>query len=197
MTSTDICNIALAYIAKNRITSLDDNTEEARQCKLFYNHCRKQLLRSYTWGFARKHTVLAKLTDTVRGWLYVYAYPRNCLAVRFVYNKEGAAVKETDREQFEICITTSNVQAICCDIENALMEYTVDVIDSSVFSDDFVEALSRLLSSKIALKLTGNAGVVEQQYKFFELATQQAKVATMFERQKDTIYPDDFISVRG
>lgn len=196
MTNTDICNMALAYIAKNRITSLDDNTEEARYCKLFYDHCRKQLLRGYSWGFARKHAVLANLTDSVRGWLYAYAYPSNCLAVRFIYNEAGASIKESEREEFEICITNSGNQAICCNIPNALMEYTVNVVDSNVFSDDFVEALARLLASNIALKLTGNSAIGDSQYQMYRIATNQAQVATLLERQKETVYPDDFVSVR-
>ena len=81
-----------------------------------------------------KHAVLANLTDSVRGWLYAYAYPSNCLAVRFIYNEAGASIKESEREEFEICITNSGNQAICCNIPNALMEYTVNVVDSNVKS---------------------------------------------------------------
>ena len=45
MNNTDICNMALAYLAKGRISSIDENNELARQCKLFYDHSRKGLLR--------------------------------------------------------------------------------------------------------------------------------------------------------
>ena len=54
MTPTDICNMALAFIAKGRISSMDEQTEQARQCKLFYDIVKKDLLRNYTWGFAKK-----------------------------------------------------------------------------------------------------------------------------------------------
>ena len=41
MTPTDICNMALAFIAKGRISSMDEQTEQARQCKLFYDIVKK------------------------------------------------------------------------------------------------------------------------------------------------------------
>ena len=51
---TDVCNMALAHIAKGRISNIDEQSELARQCKLFYEPTRKELLRSYTWGFAKR-----------------------------------------------------------------------------------------------------------------------------------------------
>ena len=61
MNNTDICNMALAYLAKGRISSIDENNELARQCKLFYDHSRKGLLREYSWGFAKRIIRLAEL----------------------------------------------------------------------------------------------------------------------------------------
>ena len=59
---TDVCNMALAHIAKGRISNIDEQSELARQCKLFYEPTRKELLRSYTWGFAKRVSKLAELS---------------------------------------------------------------------------------------------------------------------------------------
>ena len=73
-TNLTICNMALGYIAKSRITSLTDSTEEARQCNLYYDHLRQQLLTSYNWGFAKRVSALALVSDTTMfGYDYVYA----------------------------------------------------------------------------------------------------------------------------
>ena len=45
MNITDVCNIALAHIAKAKIASIDEASEQARQCKLFYDSTKKQLDR--------------------------------------------------------------------------------------------------------------------------------------------------------
>ena len=61
MNSTDICNMALAYIGQGRIASLEEKGEEAVQCKLFYNHLRRKLLSEYRWNFAERYVKLALL----------------------------------------------------------------------------------------------------------------------------------------
>ena len=82
MNNTDICNMALAYLAKGRISSIDENNELARQCKLFYDHSRKGLLREYSWGFAKRIIRLAELDASNPDWKYVYAYPEKCVCAR-------------------------------------------------------------------------------------------------------------------
>lgn len=84
VTNTDICNIALSYIGKRQIQSLDEQSETARQCKLHYNNARQNLLRSYAWGFAKKVTVAALLNTKYPGWEYVYAYPSECVSLRLI-----------------------------------------------------------------------------------------------------------------
>lgn len=91
MSPTDICNMALAYIAKSRIASMDEQTEAARQCKLFYDTTRKQLLREYSWGFAKRVDKLAELTQADKSpyWKYIYAYPERCVCVRKIFDAES------------------------------------------------------------------------------------------------------------
>ena len=52
MNSTDICNMALAYIGQGRIASIEEESEEAIQCSMFYDHLRRKLLSEHRWGFA-------------------------------------------------------------------------------------------------------------------------------------------------
>lgn len=196
MTAIDICNMALGYIAKQRINSLEENREEARQCKLYYDHCRKMLLRDYNWGFAKKHAPLALLDAKVKGWSYVYKYPNNCLAIRFIYNDSGAAAKEYDRGKFDTFITADDTHAICTDIEQANIEFTTDTTDADMFSVDFSEALARLLASNIATMLTGNQGVANNQYQLFQMAMQRARTGNFYEQQKDVHFPQGYADAR-
>ena len=73
LNNTDVCNMALAHLGKGRIANIDEQTEQARQCKLFYETTKKQLLREYTWGFAKRIMKLAELTDESPYWEYLYA----------------------------------------------------------------------------------------------------------------------------
>lgn len=64
ITATTICNMALAYLAKQRIVDINEQTETARQCKLFYDITKQELLREYSWGFAKR---VAKLSLLAKG----------------------------------------------------------------------------------------------------------------------------------
>ena len=134
MTSTDICNLALSYLSKGKITSMDDNTEEAAQCKIHYDHARRLLLRQYPWGFAKRTVKLALLAGKEPGWDFAYAYPAGCLAVRYVFDEEGASAKEEHVQDFDTAMLTGNQKALLTDVELAWCEYTYNVKDVDVIS---------------------------------------------------------------
>lgn len=196
VTNVSICNMALGYIAKTRIFSLEDKSEEARMCKLYYDHLRKMLLRNYTWGFAKRVSKLALLNKKVLGYEYAYAYPSECLAVRHIYNEAGASVKEYEREKYDIFTTDNGVVAIACNVEDAFIEYTHDTVDVDTFSVDFVEALSRIIAYNIAQTLTGSPNIAKEQYELFQAMMMNAKLASAKERDAMPHFPDDYISVR-
>ncbi len=196
MTNTDICNMALSHIAKGRIVALDENTETARQCRIHYDHLRRMLLRDYTWGFAKRMIVLARLDINIPGWEHVYALPEMCLAARLIFNEAGASVREFEKEKYDSFLVKGNIQAIGCDIPEAYLEYTYDATDAELFPPDFVEALSRLLASALSMALTANAGLQQTQYQLYQVAIQKAMLATAQEREKMPEYPDSYIRAR-
>lgn len=55
----DICNRALQKLGASRITSLTENSVNARACNLCYEHVRDAELRAHSWNFAIKRSQLA------------------------------------------------------------------------------------------------------------------------------------------
>lgn len=196
MTNTDICNMALSFLSKGKISSIDDNVEEAKQCKIHYEHCRKMLLRQYPWGFAKRVTKLAVLDEKVSGWNYSYAYPQQCLAVRYLFNDDNAETKEVDITEFDMAIVSDNQRTLLTDIENAWCEYIYDVKDVDMFSEEFVEALARLLASQMAMVLTGNANIQQSNYQIYQLMMEMAKTQNAQERRIKTEYPESYANAR-
>lgn len=103
--AVDVANNALANIgARSLISSLTEDSPEARACNLQYTTVLQTLLRSAHWGFAKKSltaSLLKALPGTPEnsstpadnlwhesypppGWTYSYAYPSDCLLVRAV-----------------------------------------------------------------------------------------------------------------
>ena len=195
ITSTDICNLALAYLAKGRIISMEENTEEARQCAMHYDHCRRMLLRAYRWGFARRTEKLALTDEKIPGWRFVYGYPSQCLSVRFVFPEEFACRKEYDRWQYEIA-DVGSVKVVCSNVEHAWCEYTEDITEVKRMSEEFVEALARYLAASMAVVLTGNEGMMNMNYQLMQTALAQAQTEAAREREQTPKWPTKYAEAR-
>lgn len=93
---TDIANLALDAIGSPTVLGdIEDGTREAQICLRSYRECLMQLLRGAHWQFARKDAPMQLLADAtgqtdgvgalvVPPWIYEYAYPTDCVAVRFI-----------------------------------------------------------------------------------------------------------------
>lgn len=196
MQSTDICNMALSYIGKDRIDSIDDDSETAKQCRIHYNHTRKRMLLAYPWGFARRCDKIALLTSTVPGWTYCYAYPSECLSVQFVFDEDHARHKEMHRQDFRVVMVSAYDRAIATDVDEAYAEFTYDVKDPSVFSEEFSDGLAHLLAAAMAISVTGSAAIQTQNIELAQQAIEQAKYLDAVEQERRTEYPRKYADIR-
>lgn len=199
LNNTDVCNMALAHLGKGRIANIEEQTEQARQCKLFYETTKKQLLREYSWGFAKRIMKLAELTEESPYWQYLYAYPKNCVCVRKIFASDdlNKYIEETDKDKWDLFLATDNTLAIGCNISQAYMEYTYDVDDVSLFSADFLDALVHMLAYNICLPLTGNTALQQQHYQLAQMALSRAKYTTAAEKKEKLEYPSKYFDGRG
>lgn len=195
---TDICNRALAVLGKNRIVSIDEASEPARQCKLFYTSTKQSLLRKYDWGFAKKVVALAMLTQKHPRWEYSYIYPEKCIRAISIFAKDRPPVDmESRKEKYEIYMANDNQCAIACNIGDAYMEYIYDVDDANVFPVDFAEALVHLLASNMALQLNGNYDMKVQEYQLAMAYVRDAVGISAMERQREPEFPNKYVNARG
>lgn len=76
----DIANRALQKLGAERITSLTQNSENARAANLCYTSIRDAELRAHPWNFAIKRAQLAAdSTAPAFGFSYSYTLPSDCL----------------------------------------------------------------------------------------------------------------------
>ena len=200
MTPTDICNMALAFIAKGRISSMDEQTEQGRQCKLFYEITKRDLLRNYTWGFAKKIDKLAELTQSEKNpyWVYIYSYPQKCVAVRKIFDKDtGKEVLAGQQEEWDLFMVKDHVLGVGCNVPRAYLEYTYDVDDANLFSPDFVDAFAHMLAFNICIQLTGNSGLQQTQYQLAQAALMRARYTAASEKHSIPDYPTRYFDGRA
>lgn len=155
VSEVEICNLALASFGHTiQIESLDEASEEARQCKLHLPHARRSLLMDpgYDWSFARKRISLAQETtnELSDAWAYCYAMPEKFLKVRWLEPQplpNLSAPYQIDLGKFY------------CNESPAYLRYIEDVEDVSVFPQQFVDALAVRLASRIVYPITKDAGL--------------------------------------
>jgi len=147
-TQATICNLALAKISAKRIVSINDETNEARWCRVHYEQTRDEVLRAHPWNFASDRATLSEVLPVPAfGWAHKFALPSDflrLLQLNDVADDEG--VKSYEIEKGGLLLT---------DEEIAQIRYTARVTDESKYDPLFIEAFSTKLASEIARPITG------------------------------------------
>jgi hypothetical protein len=153
----DICNMALSRLGCTKITSIDEESTTAKACKIEFEPTRDSILRDYPWNFATKIESLARLNgEKYFGWEYVYSYPKSCLFDRKIFNE--ATYNSVDKQPYRIISSNINSKLlILCNLDDAFMEYTAKITDTTLFDASFVDAFAWKLAANLAKPLTGNA----------------------------------------
>ncbi len=176
MTSAvQICNMALGYLHHGiRIAALDEGSNEADQCSLYYDPALRHALRAAPWSFARRYEQLADLgASPSPAWLKAYAYPADALLVRAIL----PVVRGTPPNRFEVASTAAAGRVILCDVEPATAEFTAYVSDPTRFDPSFVSAFAWHLASEMAIVLTGSAPLKQLADAQFARAVNSAMVS--------------------
>lgn len=180
-TKINIINRALSHLKQRTITSLTEQSEQARKALMFYDNCRKTALRSCDWRFARVQATLNLLgdidtamayptdlskQDVIDQFNYLYAYPADCVRLVKVYNNIFAIFPEPYLDtfvrhgrlaKFEVMRSPiTKVISIACNLEAAKCHYTIDMKDESQFDDMFQDAMAWALADDLCMPLTAD-----------------------------------------
>lgn len=155
-TEVDICNLALGNIHAKSINDLGETDNvEAPACKLRYPIARDLVLAEAWWQFAGRDEAGALLSEEPTEWSYAYAYPQDCLEVRYIV-PPGKARYRFDEIEFKVGILSDGTtKAILTNQEDACIAYTFRQTDTQKFPAHFVTALSWYLSGDLAIPVAG------------------------------------------
>lgn len=137
----DICNRALQKLGAKRITSLTDDSVNARACNSAYEIVRDAELRSHPWNFAIARAELAAdATAPAWGRANAYQLPSDFLRLMPDYPEDNSLSKDWVIEKNKI---------LSDDTDPIYIRYIYRVEDTSLFDALFIDALA----TKIALEL--------------------------------------------
>lgn len=149
----EIWNMALTHLnARNQISSAAEDSNEAAQCRLFYDTARDTVLAAIGWRFAEGRVSLAQTANTPTGWAYEYTQPSDTATIRRIYNSLDPNGSDEPPIKFE---TGHNGTApvIWTDQYEADVIYTRKFETVAHYPAPFVLALSFYLAYLIAPKL--------------------------------------------
>jgi hypothetical protein len=192
ISKTEIINLALAHLKQRKIANTTEVSIQAQEANRCYETARREALRSHDWGFATvvktaalNATYPISATGVYAGqWLFAYTYPSNALAVWHVYNE--STVDKDNGERFRVIYDDANNQkVILTDTDQALIEYTFDVQDTTLFDANFVTAFAWRLAYDMAPNLTGDDSIAGEMIKMFNMAISEAERMSSYEARDD------------
>lgn len=197
-TKLDICNMALAILGQDYLSSLTEENQRAVLCNQYYDIVRQQILRAHDWSWARVKDKLVLLREEEDGPEFatmVYQKPAACLFVTKLYN-EGIHRWIDDREfKLEYDKELAN-EVIRTRMVEAYAEYVKDVEDTSIFDSNFIAALAALLAHEIAMSLTGSTNLSQLAMQKYQLALNEARYTNKVEQLEDAVFQNPYLESR-
>jgi hypothetical protein len=195
---TLIFNLALSMIGVGARVSLpSEESNEARECNLWFDTARDWVLRAAPWTSTRANSRLAlqaervdpdewAITDPDPGWQFSYATPSDMLAPRYM----------SDYSQF-ILTTYGNQQRIVTNTENAILVYSKRQERIELWDAQLQLAVAATLGAFVCLKLRGTPATARMMEDRANGLILSARVldANVGDEQLDTI--PDWLAARG
>jgi hypothetical protein len=182
--AVDICNRALSRVGEARITSLTDDTKQARACNSAYSLVRDEVLRAHPWNSAIARASVAKLSDDPAfGYDAQYQLPSDCLRVVEVYDTKLPWVVEGRK--------------LLSDEGSPLsIRYVRREEDTNQFDALLVSAIAARLAMELCEELTQSNTKRERAGMEYEAILSRAKSADAQEQSPMPFEEDDWINAR-
>jgi hypothetical protein len=162
---SEVCNLALLKIKQSSISSLTEDSMQAKACNRVYEQSKSALLSEYNWSFAIARKVLTVVTDNSRlpnetdddynrrrdptlfEYVRRFQLPESFLRLAAVYNSFNGPVYAVTG-----CKPPFTLEGgfLLSDLSIVKLKYVEDREDISKFSPQFIDCL--ILN--IALRLT-------------------------------------------
>ena len=174
-----------------------DDGDNAVAFRAAYSGSRRTVLRDHPWGFANKRAVLTVIGTAPSDWKYQYAYPADCVKAI-----EIQKANRTDKPiPFKVAqyYDTDNgkVKVILTDQPEAILIYTADEDDPSLFDEQYKDALVGLIAFKCSKLRSTDKDAQERAWNAYQRAKFAATSSDGNEQVPDDGRDPDWLSGRN
>lgn len=181
-TKVSICNTALRAIGAKRISSFDEDSEEAEHCRDIYDQIRLSLLRKHPWSCAKKRAILSPVST----------YPSFGYAQAFLLPHDYVRVIDTSIESYEI-----ENRYILADTNRINLIYIFDNDNEATWDPMLCEALSLKMASSMCKPITGSDAAGDSAEIKFEELIKEARNINAQERPSQDLQWSDSSYLEG
>ena len=192
----DICNEAMDLLGAATITSLTENSKEARLCNRRYETVRDHVLRAHPWNCAITRRTLAKDSAAPDfGFTNQFTLPTDpyCLRVLSFWNSNV----NNDLAPYD-----SNVmfkiegRKILSNEGTCKITYIARITDTEQFDTLLSSAIAHRLAGETAYAITGSNGVSQAVMALYNERLKEARGMDAMEGYPDQLQADDFLNIR-
>ena len=191
MASTvDMCNSALNLLGASTISSLTEDTKNARLCNQRFEPIRDRVFRSHNWNCLIKRIQLAQdSTGPVVEYTYGYTLPTDCLRVLKIHNGSTDSIKSA----LDYKIEGKN---IVTDQTTVYLVYIALDTDPNNYDSYLREAISHQLAADLAYAITNNATLANNYMARADERLREARFIDATENSLDTVEANEFTDAR-
>lgn len=176
-----IVNLGLGRIGVGRISSIDENTNQAIRAKAAWEYLVDEVLARKDWIFAKTRVALAQsTTEPVYGWSYAYPLPADF--IRLAKGHKTSIMDDVpvspDGYPYVVETLASGQLVLLSNYDNSsedlYIRYIRRIGDYRKFSAAFVKALGFRIAAEMAIPLAEGMKKFEMMMNLYELALKEA-----------------------
>lgn len=198
-TVVTVFNMALSRcgVYNNAVADENEDTKQAAVCRIFYDQCRRYVLRDFPWRFAERTVSLSALSNPPTNWSYKYPYPADCLMARYLVLPGVRRPRVDQVAPFQLINDITDGRVLVTDLTPAELCYTTDVEDLNLWDEISVSALAYRLASEIIMPLSMDPGLTKEMHSGYLAEVSKAAAAMLNEAQPDVEPESVFLTSRG
>jgi hypothetical protein len=186
----DICNSALNLLGASTISSLEDDSKNARLCNQRYEPIRNKTFRSHPWNCLIKRLELAQdVTAPAIEYEFAYTLPSDCLRVLKIHNGVTDSIASALDYKIE-------GRKIVTDEGTLYLVYVALVTDPNEFDAALQEALASQIAADLAYAITNNATLAKNYQEQADERLREARFVDATENSLGVIESNEFVDAR-
>jgi len=183
-----ICNLALSRLGASTITSLGDNTTEAKLCNTFFNDLADEVMSEGSWTSTITRATLALTTNTPAfGFDNEFQLPVDPQALKILNIDEDIPGSTTYRIEGDKLLSNN---------DNMKIRYIARLTDSEDWDIYLQRAFIARLASELAYPLTGDDKKAALEFQRYEGFLSRGLAQNGQQGSKQIVISSDAIDVR-